>query len=468
MTSSINAANVLSRRSFLQASVAAGSAISFASPALLGSTSPDQDPDHFFLHIYFPGALDSAYTFDARSKDMVAAKLQQNFLPQAPTKWLGSNGGEALVSEYGDLLKPYFDRFSIVNGSVMLTNFNGHGENTNYMLSGNAFGGEGFHPHLNSSALVPLDVVQLGSPSEFSALTNYSNSVPLSPKAAQLLVLRMREMGAFSGDVPALNYARQRFAANANGESKLGVASFLMGKTFDKSKALYEAISALDLANATADADQSNLNLLKAVFAKKISRTAFLSFESAVGPVTVDCHGLESAQGYPTLVQNFMTRLAGIFKYMRDTAYDDKRSLFDVTTILVSSEMGRTLRTSFGPADRAGTDHNPLSNSVLVGGKGIKGGLILGSADSQTPTEVISNAHVALDRDKVSAMGRPFDYETGLSRTDLPNEYKHDDYLNYLSVVNTIYSVFGVPADRHMSPNKTNTKPSRVLTQLLA
>ena len=44
-------------------------------------------------------------------------------------------------------------------------------------------------------------------------------------------------------------------------------------------------------------------------------------------------------------------RIATLFKGLNDTPFDAKRSLFDVTTVMVASELGRTMRGA-GPADR--------------------------------------------------------------------------------------------------------------------
>jgi hypothetical protein len=100
------------------------------------------------------------------------------------------------------------------------------------------------------------------------------------------------------------------------------------------------------------------------------------------------------------------------------------------------------------PIDDTGTDHNPLSNSVLIGGAGIKSGLVLGASDFQTATETLSGAHQALDPEGLKIMGRPFDFATSKPRTDLPATFDPADYLQVASVINTVYSLFGVASDK--------------------
>ena len=54
--------------------------------------------------------------------------------------------------------------------------------------------------------------------------------------------------------------------------------------------------------------------------------------------------------------------------------------MFDVTTVMIASEFGRTLRSLDSPIDNTGTNHNQFSNSVLIGGKGIRGGMVIGES----------------------------------------------------------------------------------------
>jgi hypothetical protein len=101
------------------------------------------------------------------------------------------------------------------------------------------------------------------------------------------------------------------------------------------------------------------------------------------------------------------------------------------------------------PIDNTGTDHNPLSNFAWIGGGGIKGGQVIGASDFQTSTEVLSKVHASLDPTSLKVMGRPFDFSTMRPRTDLPTSYDVKDYLNFASVINTIYQMFNVPKSRY-------------------
>ena len=103
------------------------------------------------------------------------------------------------------------------------------------------------------------------------------------------------------------------------------------------------------------------------------------------------------------------------------------------------------------PIDGTGTDHNPMANSILLGGKGIHGNWVVGATDRQSADETISQAHANMDPLSVKSMGRPFDFEEFVPVRDLPTEFKADDYISIESVVNSVYTVFGVDRSRHWS-----------------
>src|SRR5262249_2970792 len=91
-----------------------------------------------------------------------------------------------------------------------------------------------------------------------------------------------------------------------------------------------------------------------------------------------------------------------LFAFFKSVPYGSGgTSLFDHTTFLVVSEFSRT------PALNGanGKDHNPLTNSALVAGRGIQGGRTVGASRlvtaAQSPTA--SSYHIAY----------PIDFSTG-------------------------------------------------------
>ena len=96
------------------------------------------------------------------------------------------------------------------------------------------------------------------------------------------------------------------------------------------------------------------------------------------------------------------------------------------------------------PIHETGTNHNSLSNTVLLGGKGIRGGLVIGASDLANDKAKPSGAHLAMDRALEKTMGLPFDFSTLRPVSELPDEFEVEDHLTIASVVNTVYSLFGV------------------------
>jgi hypothetical protein len=138
-----------------------------------------------------------------------------------------------------------------------------------------------------------------------------------------------------------------------------------------------------------------------------------------------------------------------LLKGLETTPFDTHRSLFDVTTVMIASEFGRTLRAPERAVDDTGTNHNPHCNSILIGGKGIRPGLVIGASDFRDAGEKLSRAHLALDPALEKTMGRPFDFATMRPRDDLPDAFEITDYLTIGSVINTLYSVFKVPKSHY-------------------
>ena len=89
---------------------------------------------------------------------------------------------------------------------------------------------------------------------------------------------------------------------------------------------------------------------------------------------------------------------------------------------------------------------------------------------SSTYTYLIASRHggeaIILDPVLEKAMGRPFDFASMRNRDDLPEEFQIEDYLTISSVVNTVYSRFGVPAQYHRKTGR-DTGAAPVLQGLL-
>ena len=95
-----------------------------------------------------------------------------------------------------------------------------------------------------------------------------------------------------------------------------------------------------------------------------------------------------------------------------ETPFDAKRSMFDVTTVMIRQRIRRILRSLDASIDDTGTNHDQFADSVLIGGKGIRGGLVIGESDFDDATARLSRHTSCSNPTLESRSGRPFDFKT--------------------------------------------------------
>jgi hypothetical protein len=102
----------------------------------------------------------------------------------------------------------------------------------------------------------------------------------------------------------------------------------------------------------------------------------------------------------------------------------------------------------------------------LLGGKGIRGGLVIGGSDLANETAIPSGSHLAMDRALEKTMGLPFDFYSMRAIGELPDEFEIEDHLTIASVINTVYALFGVSKSQYRSLGR-NLPMAPVLNGLL-
>ena len=447
---------MLSRRNILFAGSALG--LTFLLPRKK-TRAGGGTPQRFLLSIVAQGGLDTTMMFDARPLAMTAAGKIHNPLGADPMLWTGSNGQTALTASTAAPLHPLKDKFSVINGVVMSTSFDGHDQNTNLLLAGNPFGGTSFNADLNADSQAPLDYVRLGN---LIATLQDSRTIPVSKDGLAQLVSGVGALDAIAPSVDDFLHAES--GALGDPTERFGAGVLSLDDATAASKELQRRIGQIRL-GAVSDPLDAQLAVIREVFRLGIARGAMFAIDG--DDLFFDNHAPQAAKAQGPSFTELSNRLTRVFQYLAATPYDDHNSLLDVTTVIVGSEFGRTMRQLDRPIDDTGTDHNPLANSVLIGGSGIKGGLVIGATDFQSATEQLSGAHLALDPEQVKVMGRPFDFTSCTVRSDKPQTFAAGDYLQIASVVNTIYSLFGVPQDKWRTAVRSGP-PAPVLSALLA
>jgi hypothetical protein len=453
-----------SRRSFVKLSVTALGTLLLPAAEALPAATPASEP-HFFLLIVLDGGADPSYMFDARPLAMTEAGIIQNYLGEEPAPWIGRNGVRTLATRLVSPLAPYRDRFSVLNGVYMTPSFDGHLQNMNFLLSGNPFGGASFVPHLNApdseQAPQSLDAILLTEPPSAN-LTNHAKVVHLLPKSLAQLAARLRQTAMPEAGDAMLGFVRERMQAAAEGNGRMAQGARLMLSGLERARELHGKLSRIKVPSRDLGPEQQSVALLAECFRLALARSAILVLREPF-----DVHAADQAKQQPKLFASAIGKISDILKGLAETSFDAQRSMLDVTTFMVASEFGRTLRARGMHIDNTGTHHNQLGNSILIGGKGIVGGLVLGATDFAEASEQLSGAHRALDPYLEKAMGRPFDVSTLRSRPDLPESFEISNYLTIGSVVNSLYALFGVPK-AHYRPLARNLAAAPVLEGLLA
>jgi hypothetical protein len=345
----------------------------------------------------------------------------------------------------------------------MATAFDGHPQNINFLFTGDPFGGESYIAHMNermdpSYAKRPLDAIQVGI---FQIdQTNGGSTVPLTGESAFNLIEFQRKAREIDVRNPVVSYLSSRFAALGTGQGRFSTAAKAMAAGYkgapDLSRKLQKVV--LSPPDKHPDPETAFIELMSGLFREGICSSAMLAVSSSVEHL--DVHAGRTAKMQSQIYDSVTDKVLRVFDLLANTPYDSTRSLFDVTTVMFGSEFGRTLRQPNLPQSETGTDHNSLNNSLLIGGKGIRGGLVIGETDWQSPDEPLSGAHKLLDASGLKLIGRPFDFAKSAPSMDKPAHFDIEHYLNIASVVNTLYSSFTVPQSKWRNVKRDGPKAS--------
>jgi hypothetical protein len=438
------------RREFLAktSALAAGSSMFSVFGGLNAEAQEAREP-HFFLQLNVFGGFDQSYLFDSRPLSMVSAGKKALYLEQEPTEWIGVNDQKTLVTEAASVLRNYHADLTILNGVVMAAQFDGHEQNANFLTTGNPFGGSYFVPHLNHGPdQTLLDFVSTGFFMPFQA-NNTQNGVPLN--SFSLSTLRSRiEQGANSDQAQIHEFVRGRMSKIGEGNGKLSLGARQMLSGHSRMTRLTDAVRSMKITESEDPLEQS-LQVVAQSFISGLTRSAFSVLDISVDGqgITADTHAATDAKKSLAMAAQIAESLAKIIKFLKETPYDAQRSLFDLTTVMFSSEFGRTMRQKGAPIENSGTDHNPLTNTIILAGKGIRGGRVIGASDFRSESEQLSGAHQQLDPDQIKQMGLPFDHATGRVRDDRPSAYSASDYLSMPNIANSLMDMFAVDRKQH-------------------
>src|SRR5882757_5971088 len=316
-----------SRRDMLKISVGAAGTLLLPGSSFLPASEPVDDA-HFFLMIVLNGGADPSYMFDARPLSMTQAGKIQNYLGKAPAPWAGRNGVSTLSTPLTKPLRSFSDRFSVLNGVYMTPSFDGHLQNMNFLFSGSPFGGDSFIPHLNlvdtGRAPGSLDAVLPTAP-VFVNVNNHSSVVPLEPNALEQLAERLREADPPPADDTIGRFIRSRLTAGASGDGRMAAGARLMLSSLDQAPDVRHKLASLRVPREDLGPEAQAVALIAECFRVALSRSAIYVLDA------------DQAKLQPKLFADAVLKIAGLFRALVDTPFDDRRSMFDVTTVMIAS-----------------------------------------------------------------------------------------------------------------------------------
>lgn len=422
-----------------------GSSHVFAMPGLAPQSRPANDP-HYFLHINIPNGVDASYLFDARPLEMTKDGLIANYIGKEPTFYTGTNGETTLRTSLTDPLMKYKDRFTVINGVVMSPTLDGHDQLMNVLLTGNPFGGDSFLPWTSPDQM-PMDYVTSGF--LMADIVNRGASMAMTPEKCRALAKKITRVG---GNDRLTRFAAARAHALATGKSSLAQASRRMEQSVAAMGDLATKLAALNIpADDTQQSDSVKTKFIKKARAEMLMLSEFMRVGLTNAGVLIlnagiDSHDLTTAQNLPMTLGTHYEAIAAALDYLASVPSPSGRSMLDDTTFLIGSEFSRTMRQNGIAIDKTGTDHNPLTNTLIVGGKGVRGGQVLGQSDFASSKETLSPVHLIADPTRVKIMGRPFDIKEGRTIKDyLPQSFDISQFIGASNVTNTLQEILGIP-----------------------
>lgn len=306
-------------------------------------------------------------------------------------------------------------------------------------------------------AATPLDAVLLRELAQiFPAPSNLAGSAELRSRDVNALAQTVAAGPQIDEGSRKWRFLLDRTDRAASGDGRFAAGAKNLGYALRRAKATGAAFAAAGTGGAATGpvTVASTVKQALSFFSANMTRVASI-FHSGEG---FDMH--DSGGSQTRLVTTFTSladQLTAAIDLLKTTNYVDAQGratpFIELTTFVISTEFSRTNRSGFGTVasvGATGSDHNPLNNFALVGGRGINGGLVVGESDLRDCDDQgqylgVSGAHRQKNARLDSPMGKPFDFQTQRVRDDLPGSFNELDYICMPSVTNTILDTFDVP-----------------------
>jgi uncharacterized protein (DUF1501 family) len=364
---------MLNRRNFLMYSGALtllplANRFARAVPALTGE-------QRFFILVRVYGGMDATLGLDAWQTPESAPPDPKDMFIEYKDADLVDIGGDFKLGPAARPLEPHKGSFSVINGVFMSQVDNGHIASQFYLSNGTT---------ASLAPTLPVEIALSTREGDFGILTNSA--------------LNMGNRAALSSNLSDLRDL----------PNKADVSDILEIIKGVKDTPYFEAIKRVLSSRPALQTFINNLQSfgpLDKITDAQVMAAAFMSEVATTAQYDITKFNLDTHASHPAnhLAQQMgvWTEVADMFTLFKGIPYGNQgASLFDHTTFMVMTEFSRT------PALNSanGKDHNPLTNSVLLAGGGVRGGLITGASRLVTSKESLGGNpyHIAY----------PIDYAT--------------------------------------------------------
>lgn len=398
------------RREFLERSFGTMGAAWLAGSLPWNALAHAPAEDRFFVSLHIENGWDITLATDPWLASTKPAN-EDMFIEYDPSQVIRPAG--LPLGPSGAPLAPFADRITIINGVLAGLTDNGHEAHATYMKTGS---GSGSRPE------VTLHLAEAASHTSFGVLS--ADGRPFRASSRQLItsissIASLLEDGRGGGDgldiegpSSPLEKAKRRIAGSTEELAALRTRIIETEKYMREAGALVGTLATFQ-------------PTIGACFLNGMSRQACLRMSA-----NLDTHGAHEGNHRVTL-GTALTDVANMFRAFRAVPYGNTgESLFDRTTFMITSEFSRTAALNAS----LGKDHNPLTNSVILAGRGIRGGTVCGASKlitrAQSPTTL--SYHIA----------QGFDFD---SQRPVENRNEKTSVLLPENVIVTIEKLMGVP-----------------------
>lgn len=368
-------------------------------PQSLFADSPMIPARRFFLMIRANGGWDVTLGLDPKVHANGSTQ-EDMFIEYRPDQIL--RAGNLQLAPACTPLIPHARDLAVINGIFMSANNVSHEGNSDHISTGDPTGHSADMPIELGLACGggPLGVIFSGLVKSLGKDIQATDtlSVESMVNSADLSGIK-GYMGEQAGDSPYLK-SQLSWINSSNERAKLS-----------------QYLNANGLRGNSTDSLSDSVHKARVIASAFASGTAFQG-QMVLDPSTFDSHS-NHADNHLRAQTEFWGTVASIFDTFKKLSVRDSNgaetSLFDQTTFLVVSEFSRT------PALNAskGKDHNPLTNSALLAGAGIRGGQAFGTSHLVTrhQSELRIPRHASA----------PIDFTTGIAAKN-KQEAKHPNF----------------------------------------